>query len=255
MEIDKIVSKMEANGWAFPHQLIDCLSEYELTFIIGELTGESRSAGNYLQRLKYLGFIDMDNVLDAGCGYGQWSIAMAKLNLNVVGIDIDTSRLVMASHLSEQLGVHNVKFKHSFLETLPFPDSSFDGVFCYSVFMFTQMPTVLREFNRVLKPGGKLYINTDTMGWYAHLLMDVPRDRVAALKMIVKTFLGRTKGIVVRENWLKRQLAKSNFKLVALGNDAEVSFNKGSDTSKPLSFYPKSYYGMRGIIEVAVKKT
>ena len=43
----------------------------------------------HIRRLIGIGFNDQGKVLDAGCGYGQWSIAIESLNNDVVGIDME----------------------------------------------------------------------------------------------------------------------------------------------------------------------
>lgn len=253
MEIE-LLNEIKHNGWKLPEDIVNCLSPYEIAFLKSELTGSNRKFEIYTSRLKYLGFENMGKVLDAGCGYGQWSAALSKLNQEVYSVDISPTRLLTAKHFLSSMGSSNANFSYASLDDLPFPSNYFDSVFCYSVFMFTDMPKTLEEFNRVLKPNGKLYLNTDTLGWYAHLLIDVRQDRIDALKMIARTILGKTKKIVVRESWLLMQLARTGFNIVDIGSEGETSFLPNQSMVRPGSFYPTSYYGMRGVLEVAATK-
>lgn len=72
-------------------------------------------------------------VLDCGCGYGQWSLALAKHNKLVYGIDIQEKRIQIAQRIGKELLVDNVLFQVASAEDLPFRDNIFDFVFCYSV--------------------------------------------------------------------------------------------------------------------------
>ena len=42
---------------------------------------------DYLVRIKMIGFEKMNKVLDYGCGYGQWSIALSSNNNQVFSVD------------------------------------------------------------------------------------------------------------------------------------------------------------------------
>jgi SAM-dependent methyltransferase len=51
----------------------------------------------------------------------------------------------------------------------PFADATFDRVQCIEVIEHLMDPvTTLREINRVLKPGGELFISTPNATWWAH---------------------------------------------------------------------------------------
>ncbi|MDE0471052.1 MAG: class I SAM-dependent methyltransferase [Ekhidna sp.] len=252
VETIEILNELESAGWNFPPEVWEQASDYEQEFIRNEFTG-IRTLENYIRRLEFHGFVGMDRILDAGCGYGQWILAMSRLNTFVEGVDISESRLNGAKSLAKPMEFNNTNFHQSPIEKLSFPNEHFDGIFCYGVFMFTHMPTALREFYRVMRPSGKLYISANTIGWYLHLLMDVPWNRKNALKMIVKTIMGYKKGIVVREKWLKKQLKSAVFNILSFGNEGEASTNPNSGL-KSMPFYQKNYYGRPSILElIAVK--
>ena len=52
---------------------------------------------------------------------------------------------------------------------MPYPDNCFDLVFCYGVIFLTPWRQSLGELSRVLKTGGKLYVNANGLGWYNYL--------------------------------------------------------------------------------------
>jgi ubiquinone/menaquinone biosynthesis C-methylase UbiE len=97
--------------------------------------------------------------LDAGCGGGRYSIAMAHLGASeVMGVDLSEVAVQDARRRAEQLGADHVTFKVGSVAALPADDASFDCVIHSGVLMHTAEPVkVLRELNRVLRPGGMLY--------------------------------------------------------------------------------------------------
>jgi len=252
------IDEVWANGWDFPRHVWPCLSQYEKSFVRNEFLG-IRTLDYYSQRLRTIGFEGMQKVLDAGCGMGQWSIALSRLNQNVEGVDINMSRLLIARDLAKSMEQnHNCNFSYSSLESLPFEDGSLDGIFCYGTFMFTNMGKTLKEFHSKLGTGGKLYLNANTWGQYAHLLFDRGlKGRnwslvKSAIKMTLKTFLRPNQNALVRENWLRRKLMKTGFSEVMVGDEGGLQIN--SNASCVRSAYPSAHYGMRNILEVVAQR-
>jgi len=96
--------------------------------------------------------------LDGGCGGGRNSIAMARLGAKqVYGIDVGDKGLTDARRRAE--GMTNAEFKHASILDIPFPDNTFDMVWCAGVLMITaDEERALDELTRVTKPGGYLYL-------------------------------------------------------------------------------------------------
>jgi SAM-dependent methyltransferase len=95
-------------------------------------------------------------ILDVGCGEGWPSLYLARAHLQVVGIDVSGKHLETAQAVAALMGLDNVQFIEANLLSLPFPDSSFDGV-CYggNVLTYDFNPQIiLNELYRVLRPGG-----------------------------------------------------------------------------------------------------
>ncbi len=103
--------------------------------------------------LEKLSYIHFQSALDLGCGTGE----MLKLILQkdrhkeLYGIDLSEEMLAVANaKLPEQ-----VRLFLGDSESLPFPDNSFDVVYCNDSFHHYPAPQkVLREVHRVLKQGG-----------------------------------------------------------------------------------------------------
>ncbi|MBS0015118.1 MAG: class I SAM-dependent methyltransferase [Arthrospira sp. SH-MAG29] len=109
-------------------------------------------------------------MLDAGCGTGTWSFAWATQFEKVIGIDINQPRINLANWLKEKLEIGNVFFQSGDVTNLDFPTEEFDTIFCYSVVIsYLPIEVILREFFRVLKPGGNLFVNLNGNGWSIYL--------------------------------------------------------------------------------------
>ncbi|MDQ0225098.1 demethylmenaquinone methyltransferase [Metabacillus niabensis] len=97
--------------------------------------------------------------LDVCCGTADWSIALANevgKNGEVFGLDFSENMLKVGKQKVENLGLANVTLLHGNAMELPFEDNSFD--FVTIGFGLRNVPDymqVLKEMNRVLKPGGK----------------------------------------------------------------------------------------------------
>lgn len=102
--------------------------------------------------------VDGQKFLDVGCGTGNYTIALAEKGMNVTGLDvslqmIETARKKMSS----------VEWVHGDAKHLPFSDRSFDGVLCFlAIHHIKELALFFSEAQRVLKPGGKIVIFTNS---------------------------------------------------------------------------------------------
>jgi len=245
-------------GWIIPETFLRGASDYDRDFLRLEMTGK-RTRDYYAQRLRMLGFEGGRCVLDAACGVGQWSVVLADSFECVVGVDMNSGRLALARELAAAQRPVRCEFLHGTLEELPVADGSCDAVFCYGAFMFTDMPRTLREFRRVLRPGGRLYLNANSFGWCAHLLFDRGLragrgDHVrAATRMFGRMLLGRTSQIVVRRGWLRRRVEMAGFRIGGIGPEGTVNLAQGVPSAEPA--YPNSFYGLTTIVELVAEAT
>ena len=103
-----------------------------------------------------------ERILDVATGTGDMVIEVAKRNLSVqiFGIDfsqrmLDLGRIKIARNGYNQA----VSLQIGSGECLPFADESFDGVICaFGIRNFADVQLGLREFFRVLKPGGRVVV-------------------------------------------------------------------------------------------------
>ena len=114
----------------------------------------------YRRRITSIGFSSLEStILDAGCGYGQWSIALSERNDYVVGIDADPNRINISRNISNRLGINNINYINAPLNCNMFDDQHFGAIFCFNSIMLSAWKETLSGFYRVLSKGGLLYFN------------------------------------------------------------------------------------------------
>jgi ubiquinone/menaquinone biosynthesis C-methylase UbiE len=101
------------------------------------------------------------NVLEVGCGAGDFALYLAERQANVTAVDFSPQAIEIASKkLTAQQ--KNVKFGVADAQSLPFEDNSFDLLFsCECLEHVPEPQLALAEFRRVLKPEGKLILTTE----------------------------------------------------------------------------------------------
>ena len=101
-----------------------------------------------------------ERALDFGCGVGRMTQALGQHAREVVGIDISAPMIELARAYN-QLGERCTYVLHQRDDLRPFPDGHFDLV--HSIYVLQHMAPryaarYLREFMRVLRPGGALLL-------------------------------------------------------------------------------------------------
>ncbi len=101
-------------------------------------------------------------VMDFGCGPGFYTIPFARAAGRVVAVDVQPEMLRKAAAYARKAGV-KVEFVESDGVRIPLPDESFDLVFLSLVYHeIEDKGTVLPEFRRLLKAGGRVAIREKT---------------------------------------------------------------------------------------------
>ncbi len=105
---------------------------------------------------------DRLRVLDVGTGTAQIPIEFCQrpVNVDMVAIDLAAEMLLLAEQNIRDAGLHgSIVLEHVDAKKLPFGDGEFDWVISNSIVHHIPEPiTCLREMQRVLKPGGLLFV-------------------------------------------------------------------------------------------------
>lgn len=124
---------------------------------IAEEFSKTRSylSGDILELKKYAA--ESDEILDLGCGNGRLFELFKGMNIKYAGADVSENLLAAAGRKFPA-----AEFRLTDFLNLPFPDGSFNKVYCLSV--FHHIPSkdfrlrFLTEIKRVLKPDGVLIL-------------------------------------------------------------------------------------------------
>lgn len=220
---------MAANGWHMDIDALSGLTALDRAALHAELAIKGRDLEGFKSRLRYLGMTGQEKVLDFGCGFGQWTLALADLNANVFGLDKAARRLAIARLLSDQTHTSGAVTFGQSLDELNLcadqPAGQLDAIFCYSVFMFVPGDLFMAEFARMLRPGGKLYVMVDLLGWHLHRMTRSPKSWPAIGYMMLNTLIGGDRNIIYTRRSLEKLITKHGFDLVETGTDYSTSFN------------------------------
>ena len=125
-----------------------------------------------------------ESLLDAGCGDGRFLAGIARLPNRpgrLVGADISQRILETAGQWSQRDGFE-LELVRANIEALPIPDASFDRVLCVQAIEHLLDPQAgLAEMARVLRPGGKLVLSTDSARNLVSRAINAPRTMAVRL--------------------------------------------------------------------------
>lgn len=110
-------------------------------------------------------------VLDVGCGGGYLSEELAKINLEVTGIDPSSESIEAAQTHAEQESL-TIKYFVGYGEKLPFESNTFDFVCCCDVLEHVKdLRGIIKEISRVLKNDGVFFYDTINRTMISKLVM------------------------------------------------------------------------------------
>jgi ubiquinone/menaquinone biosynthesis C-methylase UbiE len=142
-------------------------------------------------------------MLDIGIANGRQAEVYHSFIDSLVGIDISPKQLDYAKERTEKLGL-KAEFKIcGDASRLDFPDQSFDAIICTRVLQHLyDWKAAIKDFNRVLKPGGDL------------ILITYNRFSIYGLvKWFQHKFADNLKGRFRNPIDIRRELKKNNFEL------------------------------------------
>lgn len=150
-------------------------------------------------------------ILDLGCGSGRHVVYFSKKGFDVYGIDISKYGIKLTK---QWLGNRKAKLKiGNIYKKLPYKDNFFDAIISVQVInhgTIEKIRKLIKEMERVLKPGGLIFITTSKKG----KKKEIPKEKLWKIKFIApRTFIPLShdeKGLV--HYWFNKKLLKKEFK-------------------------------------------
>jgi SAM-dependent methyltransferase len=127
---------------------------------------QSTLTGGFGEKLNFIRrYVTKGNLLDAGAAYGFF-LKVAEPFFDGIGLDISP----YAADAAKQ--EFNARVSVGDIEQTDFPNNRFDVVVMWDIIEHIISPVkALKEVNRLLKPGGYLFVSTDDAGnWLPRLL-------------------------------------------------------------------------------------
>ena len=122
----------------------------------------NRRAWRGVTDISDLGFRSGMRVLEVGCGNGKTLAALKELGCDVVGVDFSEEAVISCRQL-----IPGVDARQGDILNLEFDDSSFDAVVLFHVLEHVlpeDMGKASSEVARVLRPGGRAYVRSFSVG-------------------------------------------------------------------------------------------
>ena len=163
-------------------------------------------------------------VLDVGSGPGHTSLELARRvapNGKVTGVDINAEFIERSSARARDAKL-TAEFWQTAFPPLPFPDASFDRVWCKNVLEYVDSAAdTVAEMARVTAPGGVVVaVDSD----WDMLALDIG----PAARELTDRILAASKGIAIKEPQIGRQLYRL-FRAAGL-TEVKVEIHAGADT-------------------------
>jgi ubiquinone/menaquinone biosynthesis C-methylase UbiE len=105
-------------------------------------------------------------ILEVGGGDGRFAFQLMKNGYTVIESDISPGSVRKVKEIADKYNIPNGAFAVVDAENLPFKDNSLDGIFMVASLHHLPHPAkAIAEFNRCLKPGGRLLILREPASW------------------------------------------------------------------------------------------
>jgi magnesium-protoporphyrin O-methyltransferase len=136
---------------------------WEKCFAKSDFDFKSLADKDFSTIIRQLKKYQVHKVLDLGCGYGHWSIALAKVGFWVKAVDISSEAIQKIQKWAneEQLSIDTAVCP---AQEVHLTDEKFDAIICNSVLdhiPFADTLKVMSNIMDILKPGGIAYVSFD----------------------------------------------------------------------------------------------
>ena len=156
---------------------------------------ESKLEGWRIDALSLSPSLKALNVLEVGCGAGDFAIHLSKNKSVVTAVDFSSKAIEIAKEKAKAQS-QSVDFQVADAQSLPFASNSFDLIFsCECLEHVPEPQKALNEFYRVLKPSGYLILTTENysnamiLGWIVAWLRKESFNSGAVVQPIDHFFL------------------------------------------------------------------
>lgn len=185
-----------------------------------------------------LGQVADQDILDAGCGPGWLSVALARRGARVVGIDA-AEQMILRAHQRAKDASQSIRFTQADLcSPLPLENRSFDGIVCNMVLM--DIPTIdmaLAEFRRLLRLHGRLVFSITHPSFHMWLWtrdasgnkLYKPVDDYLTIRSDMNNFWGPTRHYHRPLSWYFEALVSAGFVVDAL-LEPTLDFERNTET-------------------------
>lgn len=133
-------------AWGKKHYNIQDVSQYHL-----------EPAPFIVDAIPFLNEHNVKSILDAGCGQGRNSLYLKKQNFEIISVDASKKACDLTKQLFKENGFELAPINAELQSIFEIQSGSIDAVVCVTVLTHILDPEiVLKEFHRILKPGGFL---------------------------------------------------------------------------------------------------
>jgi ubiquinone/menaquinone biosynthesis C-methylase UbiE len=119
------------------------------------------------------------DVLDAGCGYAELSLALAAEGYTVVGVDLTPTAVAAATKAAQERGLNNATFEEADITSFSGHDGRFNTVVDSTLFhslAVEDRDAYLRSVHRVAAPGAGYYVLVFAKGAFPDGLETKPNE-------------------------------------------------------------------------------
>ena len=129
-------------------------------------------------------------ILEVGCGYGTFSVALAQLGAQVTGLDISKRAMKIAKEISEKLNV-KIDMIQGDAQNIPCASGFFDVIIsCETLEHVPNLKKALAEIFRCIRPRAYLLLTfpnvINPVGMYQRIASKQPFERSLSLSLMTR---------------------------------------------------------------------
>ena len=109
---------------------------------------------------------DINSVCDAACGFGAYSVMLAKNGYEVSGFDISPNSIHLTQRIMKEFNCSFVEYKVCNITSIEYNNASFCAAVAHAVIdhlSLADAKKALDELYRILRSGGLLYLTFDPL--------------------------------------------------------------------------------------------